>query len=145
MVHAPSSGSKGGLLLAWRHGVVLECFLTSVNIISVWCYSDPPHQPWILSCIYGPPYHRDKSLFWDNMCSIGDLYDGPWLCIGDFNMILDQNDKKVDVLLPVLPMIHFNPLSIIRVWLILVFLEIHIPGLITEMVLILFRNGLIGA
>jgi exonuclease III len=56
MTHVPPAGSKGGLLLTWRHGVVLECFLTSVNIISAWCYSDPPHNPWILSCIYGPPY-----------------------------------------------------------------------------------------
>jgi hypothetical protein len=69
-------------------------FSNSVNIISVWCYSDPPHQPWILSCIYGPPYHNDKALFWESMCSIGNLYDGPWLCIGDFNMILNQSDKK---------------------------------------------------
>ncbi|GLT67787.1 hypothetical protein SLA2020_400710 [Shorea laevis] len=28
------------------------------------------------------------------MCSIGNLYDGPWLCIGDFNMIMNQSDKK---------------------------------------------------
>jgi hypothetical protein len=42
MSHAPPSGSKGGLLLAWRRGVDLECFSSSVNSINAWCYSDPP-------------------------------------------------------------------------------------------------------
>jgi hypothetical protein len=55
MVHVPPSGSKGGLLLTWRQGVKLDCFLTDVNIITAWVYSDPPHIPWILSCLYGPP------------------------------------------------------------------------------------------
>jgi hypothetical protein len=31
--------------------------------------------------------------FWDSMCSVGNSYIGPWLCIGDFNMILDQSEK----------------------------------------------------
>jgi hypothetical protein len=34
-------GSSGGLVLAWRLGVDLECFISNKNNISAWCYSDP--------------------------------------------------------------------------------------------------------
>jgi exonuclease III len=53
--HVFPNGFKGGLLLAWRHGVDLECFLSIVNTINAWCYSDSPNKPWLLTCIYGPP------------------------------------------------------------------------------------------
>jgi hypothetical protein len=47
-----------GVLLAWRNGVELECSITNVNTIFAWCYSDPVHSPWMLSCVYGSPYHQ---------------------------------------------------------------------------------------
>jgi endonuclease/exonuclease/phosphatase family metal-dependent hydrolase len=40
-----------------------------------------------------PLTRKDKLAFWDSMCSVGNSYIGPWLCIGDFNMILDQSEK----------------------------------------------------
>jgi hypothetical protein len=92
LVQVPPSGSRGGLLLAWRDGVELECFVQNKNFISAWCYSDPPHNPWILSCVYGPPKRRDRSAFWDSLSDVG--YVGvSWLCIGDFNHILDSSEK----------------------------------------------------
>jgi ribonuclease HI len=93
MSHAPPSGSKGGLLLAWRHGVDLACVSSSVNTITAWCYSDPPNNPWLLTCIYGPPVQKDKSLFWDSLLDDYKDYCGPWMCIGDFNMIISQSEK----------------------------------------------------
>jgi hypothetical protein len=55
MAHVSPSGSRDGLLLAWHHGLDIECFSASVNKINAWCYSDPPNTPWLFSCIYGPP------------------------------------------------------------------------------------------
>jgi hypothetical protein len=87
-------GSRGGLALAWRPGVDLECFSSNKNLISAWCFSDPPHSPWILSCIYGPPDNSDKPVFWDSLSSLGDGFVCPWLCIGDLNSVLDQQEKQ---------------------------------------------------
>lgn len=87
------SGSSGGLLLAWRTGVDLDCFVLNKNYISAWCYSDPPNQPWLLSCIYGPPSRSDKPAFWDSFTSAGESFVNPWLCIGDLNHVLDQSEK----------------------------------------------------
>jgi hypothetical protein len=88
-----SCGASGGLALSWRPGIDLECFLTTKNTISAWCYSDPPHSPWILSCVYGPPDRRDRQAFWDSFTAVGDNFDPTWLCIGDFNAVLSQDEK----------------------------------------------------
>jgi hypothetical protein len=86
--------SSGGLVLAWRPGVDLECFSTNKNNITVWCYYDPPHSPWILSCVYGPPNRRDRVAFWEAFAAIVDGFEASWLCIGDFNSMLDQIKKR---------------------------------------------------
>jgi hypothetical protein len=94
MAHVSPVGTKGGLLLAWRLGVELECFITNVNTITAWCYSDPVNNPWLLTCVYGSPTYLNRQYFWDNIMKIGDRFSGPWICVGDFNMILDQSDKS---------------------------------------------------
>jgi hypothetical protein len=73
--------------------VDIECILTSVNIINVWCYSDPPNTLWLLSCIYGPLKKQFKFVFWDSLLDVGLGYHGTWLCVGDFNMIMSQYEK----------------------------------------------------
>ena len=93
MSHAPPTSSKGGLLLAWRHGMDLECFSTTINTINAWCYYNPHNNPWLFTCIYGPPEKINKSYFWDSLLDVGKDYIEPWLCIGDFNMILLQSEK----------------------------------------------------
>jgi hypothetical protein len=93
MNHVAPIGTCGGLVLAWRLGVELECFPTNQNNISAWCFSDPPNSPWILSCIYGPPKKCYKPAFWDSLTTVGEDFVSPWLCIGDFNFILDQSEK----------------------------------------------------
>jgi hypothetical protein len=70
MAHVAPTGLSGGLVLAWRTGVELECFLFSKHNISAWCYSDPPpppNSPWILSCLYGPLEKKNKLAFWDSL------------------------------------------------------------------------------
>jgi hypothetical protein len=89
---APTS-SSGGLVLFWQPRMDLECFVTNKNNISLWCFFDPPHAPWIHSCVYGPSDRRERLVFWDSFASIGYLFEASWLCIGDFNSILDQSKK----------------------------------------------------
>ena len=87
-------GISGGLVLTWRPGIDLECFVLNKNNISAWCYSDPPTSPWILSCVYGPSNRSDRRAFWDSFASIGESFEASWLCIGDFNSILVQSEKQ---------------------------------------------------
>jgi hypothetical protein len=94
MTQVAASGSSGGLVLTWCPGVDLECFISNKNNISAWCYSDPPHSPWILSCVYGPPKRSDRMVFWDSFATIGDGFEASWLCIGDFNSVVNQSEKN---------------------------------------------------
>jgi hypothetical protein len=93
LTQVAASGSSGGLVLTWRPGVDLECFISNSNNISAWCYSDPPYSPWILSCIYGPPKRSDRRVFWESIAAIGDGFEASWLCIGDFNSVVNQSEK----------------------------------------------------
>jgi hypothetical protein len=43
--------------------------------------------------VYGSPDKRDRLAFGDSFSSVGDLFEASWLCIGDFNSILDQSKK----------------------------------------------------
>jgi hypothetical protein len=88
-----ATGINGGLVLSWRLGIELECFVLNKNI-SAWCYSDPPTFPWILSCVYGPSNRCDRRAFWDSFAVIGESFEAFWLCIGDFNSILVQSEKQ---------------------------------------------------
>jgi hypothetical protein len=93
MTQVAASSSSGGLVLPWRPGVDLECFTSNKNNISVWCYSNPPQSPWILSCVYGPPKRMDRLDFWESFAAIGNGFEASWLCIDDFNSVLDQSEK----------------------------------------------------
>jgi hypothetical protein len=93
LTQVPPLGSKGGLVLSWRLGIDIECFITNKHNISAWIFSDPVSSPWIISCLYGPPDKRDKPVFWDSLITVGDGFASPWLCIGDLNHVLDQTKK----------------------------------------------------
>jgi hypothetical protein len=72
---------------------VSDCFASNKNNISAWCTSDPSSSTWLLLCVYGPSNRRDKAIFWESFAFVGEIFDGPWLCIGDLNNVLDQSKK----------------------------------------------------
>jgi len=93
ILQAPPSQSRGGLLLAWNSDVNLtSCFVTN-DIICVWCYSTMPNVKCLISFVYGPPYKKSASDFWDRLADSNHDMDMPWLCIGDFNAISSPSDK----------------------------------------------------
>lgn len=136
LVQVSPFGSKGGILLAWRCGVDLECFVFNINNISAWIYFDPPSQPCFLSCVYGPLYKKNKFGFWESLLEVGNNFEDPWLCMGDFNAILDHCDKcGVTFKAPL--MMSSAPLSIILAWFIWGLLETLILGPIIGKVVII--------
>jgi hypothetical protein len=67
LLQALPSQSRGGLLLAWKSDVNLSsCFVTN-DILCVWCYSNMPNVKWMISFVYGPPYQKSASDFWDKL------------------------------------------------------------------------------
>jgi hypothetical protein len=89
----PPIGSKGGLCIAWKHGVDIEPIQQDSNPISCLVYSDPPHSPWLLTCVYAPHTYQRCSDFWEFLSDMGNSFGGPWLLLGDFNLILSSVEK----------------------------------------------------
>jgi IS1 family transposase len=81
MIQAPPSGSKGGLLLAWKTDINIASLFVSSNIISVWYYSVDPIVKCLFSFVYGPPYKKTNSDFWMALANFGYSYSDPWICI----------------------------------------------------------------
>uniref|UniRef100_A0A803NKB3 Reverse transcriptase domain-containing protein n=1 Tax=Cannabis sativa TaxID=3483 RepID=A0A803NKB3_CANSA len=90
----PSIGNAGGIILAWKEGFSFEYISSSCNHISGIVYSDPSSHPWLLSCVYGPPYLHAKKKFWSEFLNLGDRFGGPWLILGDTNFVLSASKRE---------------------------------------------------
>ncbi|KAM6590718.1 hypothetical protein CsatA_013323 [Cannabis sativa] len=93
-IFVPPIGTAGGIVLAWKVGFSFECISCSRNHISGIVYSDPPSHPWLLSCVYGPPYNNAKKHFWTEIMALGDRFGGPWLIFGDTNFVLSPSERE---------------------------------------------------
>ncbi|KAK9901016.1 hypothetical protein M0R45_002309 [Rubus argutus] len=46
------------------------------------------------SWFYGPPYCTDKADFWESVKHLNNNDSCPWICVGDFNEILNCSEKE---------------------------------------------------
>ena len=81
------------MAFAWRPGVDFEMTYVDSNVVNMLMYSDPLYNPWMLTFVYGPTLWKLKQKFWHTLSAIGNCFNGPWLCLGDFNSLLQASDK----------------------------------------------------
>lgn len=89
----PAQGTSSGLALLWKDEMDVQVVTASANYISAMILNDPEQNPWFLTGVYRPTNPLLKLALWTDLQQIGDLFDGPWCVIGDFNAILAQNEK----------------------------------------------------
>lgn len=87
-------GLAGGLTLWWRPEVDVEILTSDKNLIDTIVMNRDDGTHYRVSWMYGPPYREEKPLFWDNLASFELVNTPPWLCIGDFNEILGNDEKE---------------------------------------------------
>lgn len=93
-VELPSVGASGGMLVAWKHylGAAVETrvdyFCVSVK------FSPTSGSAWWLTCVYGPQGDDNKLLFLQELRSVRASCQGPWLVLGDYNLIVSAEDKN---------------------------------------------------
>ena len=93
-IELPSIGASGGILIAWRHGLG-QASASRIDQYSVSVEFSPRGlQPWWLTCVYGPQGDDNKLLFLQELRSIRANCQGPWLLLGDFNLITSVEDKN---------------------------------------------------
>lgn len=76
-----------------RVGIDFKPISASRNIITVIFYSHPNADPCLCSLVYGPPNYKPKAEFWECLNSVAASFAGAWLCPGDFNRIVSQDEK----------------------------------------------------
>jgi len=90
----PAIGASGGILVAWRHGLGLDN-ATRLDTFSVSIQFSPANsQNWWLTCVYGPQGDDNKVVFLQELRDVRAACIGPWLVLGDFNLIARSEDKN---------------------------------------------------
>lgn len=86
-----SSGKNGGLGVFWNNSINLEVFRYSKYHIDS-RLTLPRLDTWRLTCFYGEAQSSERFKTWDTLHSIQAECDCPWLCIGNFNGVLQREE-----------------------------------------------------
>ena len=86
-----AKGRVGGLCFMWKDGVSIKVVEFDKNLIAV-RVSDPILD-WLLVGFYGPPYYSKKKKAWGNLTALLEAHQGLWVCFGDFNCILNEDEQ----------------------------------------------------
>lgn len=87
-------GTRGGIILAWDATVVaVTNHHRTENTITALVKTTGGSQWWITG-VYGPQLDVDKIAFMEELCEVRDLHAGPWAVVGDFNLLLNPDDKN---------------------------------------------------
>ncbi|KAK4253942.1 hypothetical protein QN277_009385 [Acacia crassicarpa] len=86
-------GYSGGLALWLSDLLKVNILFSSSNIIHTSVTSSEFDTPNYISFIYGPTDEAERNLCWQELRRIGKTVVGSWLCLGDYNDILSQEEK----------------------------------------------------
>ncbi|KAG2556243.1 hypothetical protein PVAP13_8NG205800, partial [Panicum virgatum] len=93
----PSLGASGGILSAWSDAT-LELLSSTTGPFFV--HSSFSHlmmeASFSVTNVYGPCDHASKLCFLDSLRSLADSVHGPWIILGDFNLIRFPREKSND-------------------------------------------------
>jgi exonuclease III len=84
-------GRSGGLALFWRQPFSISLRGANSHAIDVIVDSGEP-MSWRATFIYGEPRREQRHLFWDMLRRLRGGWNGPWICCGDFNEVLVQDE-----------------------------------------------------
>ncbi|KAL5544765.1 hypothetical protein UlMin_008549 [Ulmus minor] len=85
-------GLGGGLMLLWKEKSVVNVCSSSNYFIDAWI-SSPDILPRRFSGFYGKPDASQRGFSWELLRRLQFAYSGAWLCAGDFNEILNLEEK----------------------------------------------------
>jgi exonuclease III len=97
-VYLPAVETRGGILLAWDSSV-LDIDSFSFDSYAITRESKTKDNArWWITTVYGPQREDDKINFLTELTERRSLYPGPWVVVGDFNLIMYASEKNNDIL-----------------------------------------------
>ncbi|KAL0444621.1 UNVERIFIED_CONTAM: hypothetical protein Slati_2184800 [Sesamum latifolium] len=88
-------GRSGGLALLWQRSVEVQLQSFSWYHIDVSVRLDELEEWWRFSAIYEEPETRKRDNTWRLLRQLHRQSIRPWLCVGDYNEILEHLKNKV--------------------------------------------------
>ena len=85
-----AKGKAGSLAMMWKSDSAVRVLEYNKNLIAI-KISDPVSD-WVLVGFYGPSYSSKKAKAWMNLTAFLESVQCPWVCFGDFNYTLSQED-----------------------------------------------------
>ena len=88
------TGRSGGLALFWSTCTTCVCLqYVCKNFIDVKIKEDSGLM-WRASFVYGEPKAELRHIFWNRLRFLKAQWNGPWICMGDFNEVI-YNDEHL--------------------------------------------------
>ncbi len=87
-----AQGKSGGVCLFWTSNIAVE--VLEFNSVTVAINIRDSVCSWSLIGFYGHLYYSKRRKAWTNLCALLESLDGPWLCFGDFNVVLGAEEKE---------------------------------------------------
>ncbi|KAL6130625.1 hypothetical protein ACLB2K_069004 [Fragaria x ananassa] len=89
-----SEGQSGGVALFWQDGLDIRFLSKSKSHVDVEIQAvDGLGVRWRMIGLYGNPLASERHLTWDLLRDLYDVSTIPWVVIGDFNEIVQDNEK----------------------------------------------------
>uniref|UniRef100_A0A8R7TQR0 Endonuclease/exonuclease/phosphatase domain-containing protein n=1 Tax=Triticum urartu TaxID=4572 RepID=A0A8R7TQR0_TRIUA len=89
-----SEGLSGGLVLFWNNDSVVSLKSYSRTHIDVLIQNESTgDREWRFTGFYGELVRSRRKRSWELLVFLRGEYDNPWLCVGDFNEVLDDNEQ----------------------------------------------------
>ena len=85
-------GLGGGLAMMWTLEINVEIKSYSKHHVDVVVYNETGSN-WRCTGVYGHPKSDQKKFTWELLRRLNTLSSLQWLCFGDFNEVLNLNEK----------------------------------------------------
>lgn len=90
-----ANGTRGWIILGWRSDRFTAARIKTQEFSIMACLTPMDGgDHWSLTTVYGPHDEARKPAFLAELAQIHNSLHGPWLLIGDFNLIKDPQDKN---------------------------------------------------
>lgn len=89
-----SMGHSGGIIALWKTSVWKVDVLNQSNQFLHLEVGWKREEKWLLTVVYGKPQLQARRTLWDDLRELHSGVTSPWALAGDFNAILEANERK---------------------------------------------------